>query len=84
MLAKLAGGGAAQAEELRQSAERLIGSGDPLVVMMAALPVGSNALIFAQRYGALEAETTAAIVFSTFAFVATAPLWLAVLGYVNR
>ena len=51
-----------------------------VVVMMATLPCGSNALIFAQRYAAHEAETTAAIVLSTFAFVATAPLWLAVLA----
>ena len=42
-----------------------------VVVMMAALPVGSNALIFSQRYAALEAEATAAIVFSTLGFVAT-------------
>ena len=56
-------------------------NGVPLavVVMMGALPIGSNALIFAQRYHALEAETTAATVFSTLAFVATAPLWLTVL-----
>jgi predicted permease len=51
-----------------------------VVVMMAALPVGSNALIFSQRYAALEAEATAAIVFSTVAFVATASVWLAVLA----
>lgn len=51
-----------------------------VVVMAAALPVGSNALIFSQRYEALEAEATAAIVFSTLAFVVTAPLWLAVLA----
>jgi len=59
-------------------------SGLPLgvVAMAAALPVGSNALIFAQRYQAQEAEATAAIVFSTFAFVLTAPLWLAVLSLV--
>jgi predicted permease len=50
-----------------------------VVVMAAALPVGSNSLIFAQRYGTLEAEATAAIVFSTVAFVVTAPLWLAIL-----
>ena len=50
-----------------------------VVVMMAALPIGSNALIFAQRYRTIEAETTAATVFSTLAFVVTAPLWLAVL-----
>jgi malonate transporter and related proteins len=58
-------------------------SGLPLavVVMMAALPVGSNALIFSQRYAALEAEATAAIVFSTLAFVLTASFWLAVLAW---
>lgn len=53
-----------------------------VVVMAASLPVGSNALIFSQRYETLEAEATAAIVFSTFAFVLTAPLWLAVLSLV--
>lgn len=60
-------------------------TGMPLavVVMMAALPVGSNALIFSQRYGALEAEATAAIVFSTLAFVVTASLWLAVLAWLG-
>ncbi|HEX6705000.1 MAG TPA: AEC family transporter [Albitalea sp.] len=52
-----------------------------VIVMAAAMPVGSNALIFSQRYEAMEAETTAAIVFSTFAFVLTAPLWLAVLSF---
>ena len=51
-----------------------------VLVMMAALPVGTNALLFAQRYGVLEAEATAAIVASTVAFVATAALWLAVLS----
>jgi malonate transporter len=58
-------------------------SGAPLsvVVLMAALPVGSNALIFAQRYGADEAEATAAIVVSTVAFAFTAPLWLAALAH---
>ena len=57
-------------------------SGLPLavVVMMAALPVGSNALIFSQRYAALEAEATAAIVLSTLGFVASASFWLAVLA----
>ena len=55
-----------------------------VVVMMAALPIGSNALIFAQRYRTLEAEATAATVFSTLAFVATAPLWLVVLGWLHR
>jgi len=53
-------------------------SGLPLavVVMAAALPIGSNALIFAQRYAALEAEATAAIVLSTCGYMLTAPLWL--------
>ena len=51
-----------------------------VVVMAASLPVGSNALIFSQRYETLEAEATAAIVVSTFAFVLTAPFWLAVLN----
>jgi malonate transporter and related proteins len=50
-----------------------------VVVMMAALPVGSNALIFAQRYQTLPAETSSAIVVSTLGFVLTAPLWLALL-----
>ena len=42
--------------------------------------MGSNALIFSQRYATLEAEATTAIVLSTLAFVVTAPLWLAVLA----
>jgi predicted permease len=52
-----------------------------VLVMLGALPVGSNALIFAQRYGTLQSEVTAAIVFSTLGFVLTAPLWLAVLSW---
>lgn len=51
-----------------------------VVVMAAALPVGANAVIFSQRYRVLEAETTTASVLSTFAFAATAPLWLALLA----
>jgi malonate transporter len=60
-------------------------TGTPLaiVVMMAALPVGSNALIFAQRYQTLQAETSTAIVVSTLAFVVAAPLWLALLHAVG-
>ena len=54
-----------------------------VIVTMAALPVGSNPLIFAQRYRALEAETTAAVVLSTLAFVVTAPFWLAVLARIG-
>ncbi len=57
-------------------------TGTPLavVVMVAAVPVGSNALIFAQRYDCQVAETTGAIVLSTLAFALTAPLWLTVLA----
>jgi hypothetical protein len=60
-------------------------TGLPLAVLvtMAALPVGSNALIFAQRYRTAQAEATAAIVLSTLAFVATTPLWLALLGWLG-
>ncbi|MCE4557417.1 AEC family transporter [Roseateles cellulosilyticus] len=54
-----------------------------VVVMLAALPTGSNALIFAQRYRTLEAEVTAATVLSTVLYVATAPLWLALLAWVS-
>ena len=34
-----------------------------VVVMMAALPIGSNALIFSQRYATLQSEASTAIVF---------------------
>lgn len=54
-----------------------------VAVLMAALPTGSNALIFAQRYRSLEAEATTAIVLSTLGFVLTAPLWLAVLAWLG-
>ena len=51
-----------------------------IVVLMAALPVGSNALIFAQRYRhASRRRQAQRSSFSTLAFVVTAPLWLAVL-----
>lgn len=46
-----------------------------VAVMMAALPVGANALIMAQRYRLLQAEATVAIVLSTVAFAMTAPAW---------
>lgn len=52
-------------------------------VMMAALPSGTNALIFAQRYRTLEPEATAVIVISTAAFMGTATLWLAVLAWIG-
>jgi predicted permease len=54
-----------------------------VVVMVAALPTGSNALIFAQRYRTLEAEATATIVLSTLCFVLTAPLWLLIVGLLS-
>jgi hypothetical protein len=56
--------------------------GLPLAVLvtMAALPVGSNALIFAQRYRTLEGEATLAIVFSTVALAGTVAAWLAFLA----
>ncbi len=53
-----------------------------VVVMMAALPTGTNALIFAQRYDTLAAEANTTIVLSTMVFVATASLWLLVLAAV--
>jgi malonate transporter and related proteins len=59
----------------------LSGQALAVVVMMAALPAGSNALIFAQRYRTDEAHATAAIVISTIAFAFTAPLWLAALAH---
>ena len=55
-----------------------------VVVMLAALPTGSNALIFAQRYDTHQAEATAAIVVSTTAFALTSSLWIAVLALVGR
>ncbi len=54
-----------------------------VVVMMAAMPIGSNPLIFSQRYETLQAETTAAIVFSTLGFVLTAPMWLSMLAWLS-
>ena len=54
-----------------------------VAVMMAALPTGSNALIFAQRYRSQEALATTTIILSTLTFVLTAPLWLAVLAWVG-
>jgi len=50
-----------------------------VIVMVAALPGGSNVLIFAQRYGRLESEATATIVLGTLLFMLTAPLWLTLL-----
>lgn len=57
-------------------------AGMPLavIVLCAALPTGSNALIFAQRYGTLTAEVTLTTVLATLLFAVTAPLWLLLLG----
>lgn len=51
-----------------------------VVVIAAAMPTGSNALLFAQRYRTLEAEATAVIVLSTLLFAVAVPVWLSVLG----
>jgi predicted permease len=42
-----------------------------VTVLCAALPIGANPLLFAQRYGIAEQETTAAIVISTIAYGGT-------------
>jgi predicted permease len=54
-----------------------------VAVLAAAAPVGSNALLFAQRYRTLEGEASTAIVLSTPAYALTLPLWLAVLATVH-
>ena len=50
-----------------------------VIVLMGALPVGANALIFAQRYETLEGETATAIVISTLLYAMTLPAWLLIL-----
>jgi predicted permease len=50
-----------------------------VIVMAAAMPIGVNALLFAQRYATSEGETTSAVVLSTLLFAMTAPLWLVLL-----
>jgi predicted permease len=57
-------------------------SGLPLtvIVLVASLPTGSNALLFAQRYQTQVPEATATIVVGTVAFAALAPMWLHVLS----
>ncbi|NDY90943.1 AEC family transporter [Ideonella livida] len=52
-----------------------------VVVILACLPSGSNALMFAQRYRVLEQEVTAAVVLSTLLVLLAVPLWLAVLQH---
>lgn len=51
-----------------------------VVVLMASLPTGSNALIFAQRYDTLSTEATATIVVSTLLFMGSASAWLGLLA----
>ncbi|CAN5802876.1 AEC family transporter [soil metagenome] len=60
-------------------------SGLPLMVMVmcAALPTGSNAMMFSLRYRSMEAETTMAIILSTIGFMAMAPFWLAATAWVS-
>lgn len=60
-------------------------NGMPLavIVVCAALPAGSNPLLFAQRYETLEHEVATAVVISTFSFAVSAPLWLLVLGWIG-
>ena len=50
-----------------------------VTVLCAALPIGANPLLFAQRYHVAERETTAAIVISTVAYGGTVIGLLAVL-----
>jgi len=59
--------------------------GLPLVVIVlcASLPIGSNVLLFAGRYETLQAQTTAAIVASTSAFLVTGSLWLLLLTHLT-
>ena len=50
-----------------------------VTVLCAALPIGANPLLFAQRYNVAERETTAAIVISTVAYGGTVIVLLALL-----
>lgn len=61
-------------------------TGTPLavIVILAALPTGSNALIFAQRYDTQQPQATAAIVVTTVGFVLSASVWLVVLAWLER
>ncbi len=52
-----------------------------VTVLCAALPIGANPLLFAQRYGVAERETTAAIVISTITYGATVIILLALLTH---
>jgi predicted permease len=54
-----------------------------IAVLCAALPIGSNVLLFAQRYETLQAEATSAIVTSTVTFLVTGTLWLLLLAHLQ-
>lgn len=60
-------------------------TGVPLaaIVMCAALPAGTNSMMFSQRYATREAEVTSTLVISTLAFVVTAPAWIALLQWLG-
>jgi predicted permease len=62
----------------------LSGLGLAVIVMMAALPPGSNAMMFSQRYRTLEQEASGAVVVATLLFAFTAPLWLAIPVWLGR
>ncbi len=62
----------------------LSGMGLSVIVMMAGLPPGSNAMMFAQRYRTLEGEASGAVVVGTLLFALTAPLWLVVPVWLSR
>ena len=70
-------------EELRAGQQRpreVVGQGLPLAVMVtaAALPVGANVFLFAQRYEVGQDEMTAGVTVSTALGMATVPvvLWV--------
>ncbi len=54
-----------------------------VVVMAAALPIGNNALLFAQRYQTCVAPVAAGIVLSTALYAFTLPAWLALLAWLG-
>ena len=63
---------------------RLDGLALSVLVLAAALPTGSNAMLFAQRYQVREAEASTVIVLSTAGFMLSAPLWLTLLDLWRR
>ena len=71
---------------LRAILWRVLGLGLALsvLVLAAALPTGSNAMLFAQRYQVREAEASTVIVLSTAGFMLSAPLWLTLLDLWRR